>query len=233
MAEKTGFSRRDLKGPDEFISTFGRTVDWCKENRTKSPRGRSASSPSWHLCSGPGRTCSGRRTSPPGIYGLPWTGRSSSLQVPSAADPSQLASVEQFLKGHVSAQSPNTRAALYSLYYLGSIAFSRGDYDLAVTHLRAGIATGKEAGIMKYLLRAGIASSLEARGDLAAAAAAYRDAAAVAEPNMKSQARMGEARVLGLAGKKTEAMALYRLILEENPETPLRDLVEIRLAQSG
>jgi len=35
MAEKTGFTRRDLKGPDEFISTFGRTVDWCKENRSK------------------------------------------------------------------------------------------------------------------------------------------------------------------------------------------------------
>jgi len=49
---------------------------------------------------------------------------------------------------------------------------------------------------------------------------------------MKTQSRMGEARVLGLAGKKTEAMALYRLILKENPETPLRDLVEVRLAQS-
>jgi predicted TPR repeat methyltransferase len=85
---------------------------------------------------------------------------------------------------------------------------------------------------MKYLLREGIASSLEAKGDFAAAAPAYRDAAAVAEANMKTQSRMGEARVLGLVGKKTEAMALYRLILKENPETPLRDLVEIQLAQS-
>jgi len=42
---------------------------------------------------------------------------------------------------------------------------------------------------------------------------------------------MGEARVLGLEGKKTEAVAVYRLILEENPETPLRDLVEIQQAQ--
>jgi hypothetical protein len=43
---------------------------------------------------------------------------------------------------------------------------------------------------------------------------------------------MGEARVLGLAGKKTEAAALYRLILKETPETLLREVVEIRLAQS-
>ena len=55
---------------------------------------------------------------------------------------------------------------------------------------------------------------------------------AVAEADMKTQSRMGEARVLGLAGKKTEAAALYRLILKETPETPLRTLVEIQLAQS-
>jgi tetratricopeptide (TPR) repeat protein len=121
---------------------------------------------------------------------------------------------------------------VYSFYYLGSIAFSRGNHDLAITQFRAGIATGKEAGIMRYLLREGIASSLEAKGDFAAAAAAYRDAGAVAEAEMKTQSRMGEARVLGLAGKKTEAAALYRLILKETPETPLRTLVEIQLAQS-
>jgi hypothetical protein len=49
---------------------------------------------------------------------------------------------------------------------------------------------------------------------------------------MKTQSMMGEARALGLSGKKTEAAALYRLILKETPETPLRDLVEIQLAQS-
>jgi len=54
----------------------------------------------------------------------------------------------------------------------------------------------------------------------------------VAEADMKTQSRMGEARVLGLSGKKTEAAALYRLILKETPETPLRDMVEIQLAQT-
>jgi len=78
----------------------------------------------------------------------------------------------------------------------------------------------------------GIASSLEAKGDFAAAAVAYRDAGADVGADMKTQSRLGEARVLGLAGKKTEAAALYRLILKETPETPLRDLVEIQLAQT-
>jgi tetratricopeptide (TPR) repeat protein len=231
MAEKTGFSRRDLKGPDEFISTFGRTVAWCKENRSKAA--------AWTI----GVVAVVALAFGTRAY-LQWEENKSArdlwptlnraqdlLQAPFAADPSQLATVEQFLQGHVS-RHPNTRATVYSLYYLGSIAFFRGNYDLAITQFRAGIATGKEAGILRYLLRQGIASSLEAKGDFAAAAAAYRDAGAVAEADMKTQSRLGEARVLGLAGKKTEAAALYRLILRETPETPLRELVEIQLAQT-
>lgn len=73
---------------------------------------------------------------------------------------------------------------------------------------------------------------MEAKGDFIAAAVAYREAGTFAGTGMKTQSRLGEARVLALAGKKTDAAALYRLILTENPETPLRDLVEIRLAQT-
>lgn len=232
MAEKTRLSRRDLKGPDEFISTFGRTVDWCRENRSKVAAGAIG------IVAVVGLALGTR------AY-LQWEENKSSrelwpmlnraqdlLQAPFAADPSQLATVEQFLEGHVG-RHPNTRAAVYSMYYLGSIAFSRGNYDLAITRFRAAIATGKEAGVLIYLLRQGIASSLEAKGNFEAAAAAYREAGSVSDAEMKTQSRLGEARVLGLAGKKTEAAALYRLILKESPETPFRDLIEIQLAQTG
>ena len=231
MAEKTGFSRRDLKSPDEFISTFGRTVAWCKENRTKFTAGAIGVVAVAAIVLGVQAYLQWEENKSARDLWPTLDRAQQLLQVPYAADPSQLAAVEQFLQGHVSAH-PNTRAAAYSLYYLGSIAFHRGNFDLAATQFRAGIATGKEAGIMRYLLRDGIASSLEAKGDFPAAAEAYRDASSVAGANMKTLSRMGEARVLGLAGKKTEAMALYRLILKENPETPLRDLLEIQLAQS-
>jgi tetratricopeptide (TPR) repeat protein len=231
MAEKTGFSRRDLKGPDEFISTFGRIVAWCKENRWKVGAGTIGVVAVVALALGTRAYLQwGENKSARDLW--PTLNRAQELlRAPFAADPSQLAAVEQFLQGHVN-RHPNTRATVYSFYYLGSIAFLRGNHDLAITQFRAGIATGKEAGILRYLLRQGIASSLEAKGDFAAAAAAYRDAGAVAEMDMKTQSRLGEARVLGLAGKKTEAAVLYRLILKETPETPLRDLVEIQLAQT-
>ncbi|TRZ98650.1 MAG: hypothetical protein D4R80_04530 [Deltaproteobacteria bacterium] len=231
MAEKTGFSRRDLKSPDEFISTFGRAVAWCKENRTKFVAGAIGVVAVLALVLGTRAYLQWEENKSARDLWPVLDRAQQLLQAPYAADPSQLAAVEQFLQVHVSTY-PNTRATVYAQYYLGNIAFFRGKYDLAITHFRAGIATGKEAGIMRYILREGVATSLEAKGDFPAAAAAYRDSAAVAEVNMKTQARMGEARVLGLAGKKAEAMALYRLILKETPETPLRDLVEIRLAQS-
>jgi len=231
MAEKTGFSRRDLKGPDEFISTFGRTVAWCKANLLKVAAGAIAVVAVLAIALGTQAYLRWKENKADRDLWPALDQARQLLQAPDAADPSQLATVEQFLQGHARTHR-NTRAAMYSLYYLGSIAFLRGDYDLSITQFREGIATGKEAGIMRYLLRQGIASSLEAKGDLPAAAAAYRDAGAVAEANMKAQSRMGEARILELSGKKAEAASLYRLILQESPETPLRDLVEIRLAQT-
>jgi len=230
MAEKTGLSRRDLKSPDEFISTFGRAIAWCKENRAKFAAGVVGVVAVVALVLGTQAYLKWEETKSSRDLWPTLDRAQTLLQDPYAADPSQLAALEQFLQRHVS-EHPNTRATVYSLYYLGDIAFYRGNYDLAVKQFRAGIATGKEAGVMKYLLREGIASSLEAKGDFPGAVAAYRDAAAVADANLKTQSRLGEARVLGLEGKKTEAAALYRLILKETPETPLRDLVEIRLAQ--
>jgi tetratricopeptide (TPR) repeat protein len=231
MAEKTGFSRRDLKGPDEFISTFGRTVAWCKENRTKVAAGAIGVVAVVALALGTRAYLQWEENKSARDLWPTLNRAQELLQAPFAANPSQLADVEQFLRGHVS-RYPNTRATVYSLYYLGSIAFFRGNHDLAITQFLTGIATAKDAGILRYLLRQGIASSLEAKGDFTAAAAAYRDAGTVAETDMKTQSRLGEARVLGLAGKRAEASALYRLILKETPETPLRDLVEIQLAQT-
>ncbi|MGB5197180.1 MAG: tetratricopeptide repeat protein [Candidatus Deferrimicrobium sp.] len=232
MAEKTRLSRRDLKGPDEFISTFGRTVDWIRENRSKVAAGVIGVVVVVAIALGT-RAYLQMEENKSSRDLWPTLNRAQELlQAPFAADPSQLATVEQSLQDHVR-RYPNTRATVYSMYHLGSIEFSRGNYDNAISQFRAGIATGKEAGILRYLLRQGIASSLEAKGDFEAAAAAYRDAGSVAGTDMKTQSMMGEARALGLAGKKTEAAALYRQILQETPETPFRDLIEIQLAQAG
>jgi tetratricopeptide (TPR) repeat protein len=230
MAEKIRYTRRDLKGPDEFISTFGRAVAWAKENRLRVGAAALA------VVALAGIALGAR------AY-LQWQEDKSSrdlwphlnrarelLQTPAGADPEKLAALEQFLLAHVG-MHPKTRATVYARYYLGSIQFLRGEYDRSAAQFRDGIATGKAAGIMEYLLRDGIGRSLEGKGDFAAAASAYREAAGFAQHEMKAQSLLSEARCLALAGRTAEAAALYRQILKDHPETRSRNLIEIQLAQ--
>ena len=231
MAEKIRYTRRDLKEPDEFFSTFGRAVAWCKENRSKVVAGTLGVVAVVALAFGTRAYLQWEENKASQELWPQLNRAQEILRAPSAADPSTVAATEQSLQALVNLH-PDTRSTVYARYYLGAIAFARGDYDLALSRFRAGIATGKETGIMKFLLRQGIASSMEAKGDFIAASVSYREAGTFAGTGMKTQSRLGEARVLALAGKKTDAAALYRLILTENPETPLRDLVEIRLAQT-
>src|SRR5512140_942688 len=118
MAEKTGLSRRDLKGPDEFISTFGRTVAWCKENRTKVAVGTIGVVAVVALALGIQAYLQWKENKSSRELWPTLSRAQALLKAPSSADPAQLATVEQFLQAHV-ASHPNTRAAVYSLYYLG------------------------------------------------------------------------------------------------------------------
>lgn len=230
MAEKIRYTRRDLKGPDEFISTFGRAVTWAKENRLRVGGAALA------VVALAGIVIGAR------AY-LQWQEDRSSrelwphlnrarefLQSPAEADPDRLLALQQILATHA-AMHPKTRATVYARFYLGSIAFLRGEYDGSAAQFREGIATGKAAGVMEYLLRDGVARALEAKGDFAGAASAYREAAGFAGSDLKAQSLLGEARCMALSGKKAEAAALYRQILKENPESKARNLIEIQLAQ--
>ncbi|MBI5341748.1 MAG: tetratricopeptide repeat protein [Deltaproteobacteria bacterium] len=230
MAEKIKYTRKDLKGPDEFLSAFGRTVEWTKENRAKVLAG-----------------VLGILLLLGGVFGAqayfrweenkaarelwPHLNRARELLQAPAADDEKLARLEQFLASHVN-MHPGTKAAVYARYYLGSIAFLRGNYALSEANFRAAIQTGKAEEIMPFLLRQGLAQALEAKGDHAAAAVAYRDAAAAAGGTLKAQAQFGEARTLELAGRKQEAVALYRRILTEASDPRMKEFVELKLSQA-
>jgi len=230
MAEKIRYTRRDLKGPDEFISTFGRAVAWAKENRLRVGSAALAVVALAGIALG-ARAYFQWQEDKSGRDLWPHLNRARELlQAPAEADPEKLAALEQFLLAHVG-MHPKTRAAVYARYYLGSIAFLRGEYDRSAAQFRDGIATGKAAGIMEYLLRDGVGRSLEAKGDFPGAASAYREAAGFAQAEMQAQALLAEARCLSLAGRKPEAVALYRQILKDHPETRSRNLIDIQLAQ--
>ncbi|MEW6721524.1 MAG: tetratricopeptide repeat protein [Thermodesulfobacteriota bacterium] len=230
MAEKIRYTRRDLKEPDEFISTFGRTIAWCKENRSKVALAVLALVVALAAAFGTRGYLRWQEGKAAGaIWPLLEEARNF-LESPPGADNAALMALEGKIAS-LAKEHSGTRASAYAHYYLGSLAFRRGDYAGSLFRFHEGIRTGKAQGVLRFLLRNGVANALEAKGDYAGAASAYREAADAAGPAMKTDALFGEARVLGLSGRKAEAVAVYRHILKENPETGMKDMIEFMIAR--
>lgn len=230
MAEKIKYTKRDLKGPDEFISVFSRGVTWGKENVRKIAIGAGAVVILIAAVVGTqGYFRWQERRATQDLW--PHLNRAREfLQAPTAADADKVARLEQFLVAYVG-MHPNANATVYARYYLGSIAGMRGNYAASASHFRAAIDQRKDKGLISFLLRTGLAQALESKGDYPGAMEAYRDAASVSTNEMREQAVEGEARMLAALGKKKDAEALYRSILTGNPESPLKNIIELRLQQ--
>jgi tetratricopeptide (TPR) repeat protein len=233
MAEKIKYTRKDLKGPDEFITTLGRVIEWGREHRGQAIAVIAAVV--LLLAGGVGtRAYLAWQEAKASRDLWPHLNRTRELlQAPGEADPQILAQMNRFLASYVT-RYPGEKTTGFAQYYLGSIAYLQGDYDRSAAHFRAalGLVEGGKS-IMPYLAREGLAEALEAKGDLPAALAAYRDAAAGSTGELRTEPWMGEARVLAAMGKKTESIERYRSILLENPDSPLREEIEIRLARAG
>jgi len=165
MGRKIKYTRKDLKGPDEFISTLGRATLWIRENRS---RVLVAVAVLMMAAGGVFGTRAYVRWQEAKANRELWPHLNQArevLQVPSVADQEKLDRLVEFLTVHVNLH-PDTGAAVFARYYLGSIAYLRGDYDQSAAQFRSAITSGKEQGtLMDFLLREGLAQALEARGD--------------------------------------------------------------------
>lgn len=230
MAEKIKYTRKDLKGPDEFMTTLGRAVAWAKENRPKLLIAVAAVA---LVLAGVAGTGAYLRWDEEKATESLWPHLNKArefLQAPTAADADKLARVEQFLALHVKTH-PKTKTALYARYYLGSIAQLRGNNDMSVFWFRAALEGTREQPDMAYLVQTGLAQAFESKGDLAGAAAAYKDASEAASGALRAEARLGQARVLLLQGRRDDAAAIYRAVVAESPDSPQKDLAELKLSR--
>lgn len=231
MAEKLKITRKDLKGPDEFITGFGRAVQWAGDNMLRVVGG--VAIVLLVLVGILGFRSYSRWQEERATRDL-WPHLAMArevLQSPGQADEEKLARLEQFLTGYVE-MNRNRNAVVYARYYLGSIAFLRKNYDISARQFSEGIGSGRAKDLMQYLLRQGLAQSLEAKGDFAGAASAYKDAATHATGGMKVQALLGQGRVLERAGRIPDAVAAYKeaaSMASDDPETA--ELVNLKIAR--
>lgn len=232
MAEKTKLSRKDLKGPDEFVTALGSGVSWLRENRTKVI---AAAAVAVLVVVGALGARSYFRWQQEKASRDLWAHVNKArdfVQAPTAADAEKLAMLESALSA-LAAANPRSEASLYARYYIGGIAFRRKDYEASAANYRAALALVGDKGIMPYLVRQGLAQALESKGDLAGAASVYGEAAAASAGELRAEALLAKARVLLAQGNRGEAAETYRRILADVPGTSLKDLVEIRLSQLG
>jgi tetratricopeptide (TPR) repeat protein len=106
-------------------------------------------------------------------------------------------------------------------------AQARSAYEIAAA--RAG------SGTLRALARAGIAGTWEAERNFGNAAEAYRAVLADLKPKefLYEDTMVDLARVLELGGKKDDAIATYRRLLKDVPQSKRAEDVRARLASLG
>ena len=230
MAEKIRYTRKDLKEPDEFVSWFGRIVLWSRENRPKFLAGILVAIGIFALVYG-GRTYFQWRDDRAAIEIWPYLEQAREMLVaPVGAETRDPAALEKEIS-FLADKHKGSKTALFARYYLGGIAFKRGDYEASAEIYRETIKDIGKDRLMAFLLYTGVGSSLEAKGDYEGAAEAYGKAVEASEFSLRMIAQFDKARALELAGKKDEAIAFYRQIREENPESVQKDLIEVKIAR--
>jgi tetratricopeptide (TPR) repeat protein len=116
----------------------------------------------------------------------------------------------------------------------GPLLLSLGRADEAVKAYEDILKEGPDDRL-RFLAHEGLGYAQEAKGDLAAAAAAFdkltEDAAVFKEGGFyKERAAFHKARLAELRGNSDEAKKLYREVLDKNPTSSLRDEISNRLA---
>jgi tetratricopeptide (TPR) repeat protein len=129
---------------------------------------------------------------------------------------------------------PSARSVPDAAYELGNVRFSSGQYAPARTAYELALQRGA-SGLVATMSRAGLARTWEAERNFNQAATAYD--ALVKSLDSRSflyeDALLDQARVLELAGKKAEAIAIYQKLLKEVPTAKRSDDVRSRLASLG
>jgi tetratricopeptide (TPR) repeat protein len=129
---------------------------------------------------------------------------------------------------------PSARTVPSVAYELGNVRFAGGQYAAARAAYDLALQRGA-TGLIGVMAGAGVARSWEAERDFARAAEAYAGLVARLDPRsfLYEDALIGQARMLELGGKTTEAIAIYQKILKELPAAKRSDDVRGRLASLG
>jgi predicted negative regulator of RcsB-dependent stress response len=212
------FRRKDLKRPDEFVTRGRAFIRWARENvQTLSWAG--------------------------GVFALAVVAVAGFFSLRSARTRQANEDLTQALEGFRSgryAEAANQLAGVADRWqstpigriaslYAAQAEVRADDADAASTRLRGVVGSGESAPYLQQQAIVDLAFVLERKGDLAAAADQYAQAAGTSGP-YTAMAILGEARCREQAGDKEKARTLYERFAQEFSQAPEIEVVQAKIA---
>jgi len=211
------FRRKDLKRPDEFVTRGRAFIQWASGN---------VQTLSW--------AAGGFAVAVLAIAGF-FSLRTARVrqanedlaQALSVFQAARYAEAATQLAGVADRWQSTPIGQIASLYTAEAQA-KANDVDAATTRLRDVVAAGQPSSYLRQQALVALASVLERKGDVAAAADQYAQAA-LAEGPYTATAILGEARTREQAGEKDKARTLYERFAQEFSQAPEIEVVQAKI----
>ena len=219
-----------LNEPDEFITFSDKAVRWIQENLKKVLIGVAVVTICLAAVIGTKAYIEHREISAANALAPVMSNYGALLS--KEADQAQLKAAEDALARLV-AEYGATTAGMQARLALGSLQAEKGKWQKALETYTALCDEQDLAEDFKPLAFRGKGQALEGLKKYNEAAEAYAEAERMSGPNQAMALKMDRARVLGAAGKKDQAKALYRQILDQKPDAQSVAAVTAHLVALG
>ena len=212
------FRRKDLKRPDEFVTRGRAVLQWATDNVQTLSWGIGGCAVAVLVVAGffSLRTARARQANEDLTQAL--TGFHAGRYREAA---NQLAGVAE--------RWQSTPIGRIASLYAAQAEVKANNGEAASTRLRDVLAAAEPASYLHQQALVDLAFVLEGKGDLAAAADQYAQAAAAAGP-YTATALLGEARCREQAGEKDKARTLYERFAQEFSQAPEIEVVQAKIA---
>jgi len=137
------------------------------------------------------------------------------------------------LSNSLQTTNPGSKSAVMSKYLAGASMMRLGRFAEAEQSLRAYLAEAAKYPFYENAAQTALASSLEAQGKFADAAAIYQELAAKLGEPLASEAQLSAARALGRSGSVDQAKAILQKLAGDNGTKAREARIELAILQSA
>lgn len=227
MATTKKISRKELKQPDEFVTFWGRTIEFVQLHRRAFLTGISAAAMvALLIWAGSAHfkrqqeKASDRVTQAQNLLASPLGMQpGEGGQEAGGNDPEATNEAVEILE-EVTQNYGRTKACRLARILLGRLYYEKQDYDKAIAAYETFLKSKNRKAELTAMAWEGLGYSYEAKGDFAEALGCYEKLSQTELTHVQGWAQMGRARCYEKLGELEKALGAYRELLADQPEHP-------------